>query len=143
MEIKFYSRSVKYNLSFPHQFSSFNFLTYSSGICTSNTLKSQINCNLKTYINLVTDSLKGFLRVFLRKWHNYNAVSTKSVCPNKSLINRTFCPSYKKLQKLSYIFSSDLSKMSHNKCLLVLLLKVYTDDIENIIIIMWALFSQW
>ena len=67
VEIKFYSRSVKYNLSFPHQFSSFNFLTYSSGICTSNTLKSQINCDLKTYINLVTDSLKGFLRVFLGK----------------------------------------------------------------------------
>ena len=50
VEIKFYSRSERqiYNLSFPHQFSSFNFLTYSSGICTSNTLKSEINCDLKT-----------------------------------------------------------------------------------------------
>ena len=48
VEIRFYIRSVKYNLSFPHQFSSFNFLTYSSGICTSNTLKSQINCDFKT-----------------------------------------------------------------------------------------------
>ena len=118
VEIRFYIRSVKYNLSFPHQFSSFNFLTYSSGICTSNTLKSQINCDFKT---LYLISLQISSCLFREMTKNYYAVFCLKLlsCPNKSLINRTFCQSYKKLQKLSYIFSSGMSNKNRNKYILL------------------------
>ena len=88
VEIKFYSRSERqiHNLSFPDQFSSFNFLTYSSGICTSNTSKSKINCDLKT--SCFTHPLKFLcnLRVFLWKWQNAN-VCIKLL--SKQIINQS------------------------------------------------------